>query len=102
MQKEIAARVKTTFTKPVMKCQGVLTYIKATSVVTWKMILQRPVMSFRQDGIDSKWQGEDKQEVFWSSDDPKDSESKVKFYVHPALYHGDAMMVKGRVVVEKC
>ena len=58
-------------------------------------------MSFRQDGVGSCWQGEGKQEIFYKSSDPSDPDSKVWFYVHPALYHGDALMVKGRVFLRK-
>ena len=58
-------------------------------------------MSFRQDGVGRCWQGEDKQEVYYKSSNPSDPDSKVLFYVYPALYHGDAMMTKGRVFMRK-
>ena len=77
------------------------TYIKAVASITWKMSIQRPPMTFDQSGEGEMWQGQNKQTVFWKSSDPESTASKVKYYVHPALCHGDILMVKGRVVLEE-
>ena len=50
-------------------------------------------------GKGEKWKGEKYQDVYFGSDNPTKPGNVVKFYVHPALKHGDTLMTKGRVYI---
>lgn len=76
-------------------------YIEACVRLTWKMAIQKPAMTFQQSGIGDPWQGEQRQDPHWGSSDPQDPESVVLYYVVPMLYHGEALMVKGKVYLAK-
>ena len=80
-----------------LELAGMEKYLKATSVITWNMVLQRPPMVLKTDGVGRPWKGDKVQEIFGKSADPSNPKAKVEYYLHPELYHGSSLMVKGRV-----
>ena len=74
-------------------------YIAESVRLSWKMVIQRPAMTFSTEGEGKKWEGEQTQELYWGSK-PDNKKAVVKYYIHPKLKHGDKLMVKGRVLVE--
>ena len=58
------------------------------------MAIQRPPMEFR---FSKEWLGDKHQELYWNSE-PNAADVKV-VHVYPMLYHNNALMAKGKVLV---
>ena len=76
-----------------------LNYTTMALSLAWKMILQRPAMTFDHTSLLNKKFDESKAELHFGSMDPATPGAVVEYCVHPALYHGDKQMRKARVIV---
>lgn len=84
-----------------MKTQPSLqTYISKAVRVAWKMCIQRPGMTFNQGKTEKviKYLGDKYHDLAWGSE-VKDKKNAEVVEVHPMLYHGDALMTKGKVLL---
>ena len=70
-------------------------YIDATVRLCWKMVIQRPPMTFN---FTEKRQPDNVQELHWGSVDSKKSKVCVVF---PVLLHHGNIMGKGRIYLYK-
>lgn len=73
-------------------------YTLHSARLSWKMVTQVPAMTLRCDGIGEPYQGDALQEVAYGSEDPRQAGNVVKLYVTPAVFHGEHLMCKGKVV----
>ena len=74
--------------------EEVIEYISSGLRLCWKMAIQRPPMVFRTS---DKYLGDKFQELYWKSEDPKTEHPTKLCHVFPMLYHGQSLMVKGKV-----
>ena len=81
--------------KQSMAFPGVQKYVRKSAVLCWKMALQRPKMWFKSAKQDEKYD-ETTQDPFYGSKDP--FKHRVLYTVKPALYHGDALNIKAKVI----
>ena len=79
------------------EAEAVKKFVEAITRVCWKMVLQRPPMEFKTS---DKYKGKMFQELTWNSPDP-DTANPPVITVYPMLYHGDSLMAKGRVLLQK-
>ena len=49
--------------------------------------------------VNQKWRASKDYDVFYTSEDPKNPNNVIQFYVFPILRHGPALMAKGKVYV---
>ena len=75
-------------------------YVTQTALLCWKMVLQRPPMTFECCEVGTKWsvEVEKRFELAWGSE--KSKTSIVRHTVLPALRHGSSVMAKGKVFVQ--
>ena len=73
-------------------------FVEQAALISWKMVLQRPPMEFKDVESGTKWDKK-KQDVFFESADPV--KNPVVYSISPMLFHGDQLMVKAKVVCGK-
>ena len=69
-------------------------YTKACLNFCWKMVIQRPQMTFQ---VKDKYLGDSFHNLHWNSVQP-DTPHKL-IHVYPLLYHGKNLMKKGKVLL---
>ena len=63
------------------------------------MILQQPPMRFDSQSLRNRPYDKEKAEPHFGSGDPNRPGALIEYYVQPALFHGDKLMRKARVIV---
>lgn len=82
-----------------LKGQRVQEYFNAVALLTWKMALQRPPMSFKACETGKPY-NDAEQSAFWCSSDPNDPKSLIDIWIYPSLMHGNKLMAKGMVLLK--
>ena len=70
-------------------------YLRECARLAWKMVIQRPAMTFDVRGQGQKCSLNDL-EIAWNSD-PHTPGAVLRYYQYPTLRHGGKVMVKGTV-----
>ena len=63
------------------------------------MVLQQPPMKFACNPAPGGKFDEAKHELHFGSDDPNHPDAVIQYFTFPALYHGDRLMRKSRVIM---
>ena len=67
-------------------------YMYEVAKLTWKMVIQRPPVTF---DFDNTWKGERFHDIYWDSDDRKEA---TAYTVYPMLWHNKSLMTKGKLI----
>ena len=81
-----------------LEINDVAQYVKDCAWLAWKMIIQRPRMSFEASRVGHPWRDDGYAELMWGSN-PKAPGAIIQYYKSPRLLHGDKPMVKASVFV---
>ena len=75
-------------------------FTRTTCDLSWKMVIQNPIMTLSTEGNYEVHKPDRQEFVFKRPTFPQQScepgEMKVQ-YMEPSMYHGDKLLVKGRV-----
>ena len=66
-------------------------YMYEVAKLTWKMVIQRPPMTF---DFDNTWKGERFHDIYYKSVNPKEATACT---VYPILWHNKSLMKKGKL-----
>ena len=79
--------------------KDVMDFVNESVRLTWKMVIQRPPMSFNASKIGEQWNKDSFLELMWGSD-PNAQGAVIQYYKGPQLLHAGKAMVKGVVFVQ--
>ena len=87
--------------KRILQAEDVIKFTGSACDLSWKMVIQDPVMTLRTDG-NHQAHNPDLQDILFTPPGPGQQQSGshgqvIVQYIEPALYHGDTVLVKGRV-----
>ena len=81
-----------------LRMEEVQQYLSECARLAWRMVLQRPPMSFDSTHDRKSWKNNGLLELMWGSN-PNAPGAVIQYYKCPVLIHGDKTMAKGSVLV---
>ena len=78
---------------------SLLKYAISSCILTWKMAIQRPPMSFTADEDVGKDYNSDMYDLQFGTMDPKTPGVKILRSVYPSMWHNGKLLKKGKVIL---